>query len=99
MKNKKFIAFFFLFLTAALYLAGCSYFRRPEAERQPVPDTRMEQNRAENKRPDRGTARRTAADGNTEMAERIADIAAKVDGVDRLSCRSYFQYGSGRHYP
>lgn len=84
MKNKKFIVFFFLFLTAALYLAGCSYFRRPEAERQPVPDTRMEQSRAENKRPDpEEQPDEQPRMETTEMAERIADIAAKVDGVDR----------------
>ena len=93
MKNKKLKYFLSLLLIATLFVSGCSLFRRPEPERQPVPqvpapDMTPQQNPNINPAPaPQPQTPRVRPPGQptpeaTDMAQRIADIATDVEGVD-----------------
>ncbi|NLP36232.1 MAG: YhcN/YlaJ family sporulation lipoprotein [Firmicutes bacterium] len=90
MKKKKFFLFLVLLLVVTLFLSSCSWFRRPEAERQPVPDTGPRQNtetqrqRMPQQQPQQQVVPQEQPRPDAQqMAERIADIATEVEGVDR----------------
>ncbi|HZK25494.1 MAG TPA: YhcN/YlaJ family sporulation lipoprotein [Oscillospiraceae bacterium] len=98
MKTKKLVYFLSLLLVASLFVSSCSLFRRPEPERQPVPTPVPDPNLAPNQTPQpnpgvnpppapQPQTPREQPPGQptpdaTQMAERIADIATGVQGVD-----------------
>ncbi|MCR3922418.1 MAG: YhcN/YlaJ family sporulation lipoprotein [Firmicutes bacterium] len=92
MKNKKLILFLSLLLVASLFVSSCSLFRRPVPERQPVPtpapDLTPQPNPGVNPPPapqpqtPQEQPQGQPTPGAMDMAERIADMATAVDGVD-----------------
>ncbi|NLZ38463.1 MAG: YhcN/YlaJ family sporulation lipoprotein [Firmicutes bacterium] len=90
MKNKKLKYFLSLLLITSFLISGCSLFRRPEPERQPVPQTPAPDltpqnpniNPAPQPQEPQQQPQRQPTPETTELAERIADIATDVDGVD-----------------
>ena len=99
MHNKRIILYLSLLLAASLLLSSCALFRRPEPERQPVPQTPVpdpnlvpqtpvpnQPNVNQPQVPQQQTPRVQPEGQPTpdamQMAERIADIATDVEGVD-----------------
>ncbi|NLM46344.1 MAG: YhcN/YlaJ family sporulation lipoprotein [Firmicutes bacterium] len=92
MQNKKLILLVFLMLAASFLLHSCAWFRRPEAERQPLPRTNEQKDMQQQERQQTQDMRRQTPQvqpndqprtDTMDLAERISKIATGVDGVDR----------------
>lgn len=91
MKNKRFYLLLSILLVAALVISGCP-FRRPVPERQPIPEQQpapdARQDPAQIPRPDAPAPRTQPGQPGpdaTDLANRIADMAKDVEGVDNAT--------------
>jgi len=90
--NKKLNLLVILVLAVSFLLTSCAWFRRPEAERQPLPRTNDQQlNRQPNQQQPPEMRQQTPqvqpgdqpGTDTMDLAERISRIATGVEGVDR----------------